>query len=75
MWGASALVAVSSVSLGTLSSDQGGISALIPPPLLSVALYLIHYKVEEWATDLDFCSVFKNTHITLMQDVNLKIFF
>lgn len=44
MWGASALVAVSSVSLGTLSSDQGGISALIPPPMLSVALYLIHLK-------------------------------
>lgn len=30
MWGASALAAVSSASLGRLSSDQGGSSVLIP---------------------------------------------
>lgn len=49
MWGASALVAVSSASLGRLSSDQGGAggrgSALIPA-LLSALLYLIHYQIE-----------------------------
>lgn len=56
MWGASALVAVSSASLGRLSSDQGGSSVLFPP-LLSALLYLIHYQIDGWASDLDFGTV------------------
>lgn len=43
MRGASALVAVSSASLGTLSSDWG---ELWPHPLPAALLYLFHYQID-----------------------------
>lgn len=68
MWGASALVAVSSASLGRLSSDQGGSSVLILPPLLSVVLYLIHLK----SRGVDPLTLHLCSSRAALQDVSLK---